>query len=87
MSKKEVCRRLRALYIRVSTEAQAEEGSKYEYFLKAVYESVYKRIKLKMEAGYEMISTLKRTLQARMASMEVSKKSNGIKTARSAYED
>lgn len=68
-------------------QAQAEEGSKYEYFLKAVYESVYKRIKLKMEAGYEMVSTLKRTLQARMAALDVSKKTAGVKTARAAYED
>ena len=46
-------------------QASAEEGSKYEYFLKAVYDSVYKRIKLKMDAAYEMVSTLKRVIAAR----------------------
>lgn len=68
-------------------QAQAEEGSKYEYFLKSVYESVYKRLKLKMDSAYEMVSTLKRTLQARMATIDLTKKSSGMKTARSAYED
>jgi vacuolar-type H+-ATPase subunit I/STV1 len=66
-------------------QAKAEEGSKYEYFLKAVYESVYKRIKLKMEAAYEMVSTLKRTQMARTAEKGLTKQLGNRE--RAAYEE
>lgn len=69
----------------------AEEGSKYEYLLKAVYESVYKRIKMKIDAGYEMVSTLKRIIMKRIAEIDLTKRAqnyseggNGKK--RAAYE-
>jgi hypothetical protein len=63
-------------------QAFAEENSKYEYFLKAVYDSVYKRIKLKMDAAYEMVSTVKRVIAARTAEKALSQtrnNSNGIR--------
>ena len=65
-------------------QAFAEENSKYEYFLKAVYDSVYKRIKLKMDSAYEMVSTLKRVIAARTAEkalMQSRGNSSGVKAA------
>lgn len=47
--------------------AVAEEGSKYESLMEAIYESVYKRIKAKIDAGYEMVSSLKRIIMKRVA--------------------
>lgn len=66
--------------------AEAEQGSKYEYFLKAVYESVYKRIKMKMDAGYEMVSSLKRVIMKRCAEMELTKSQSYSKN-RAAFDD
>lgn len=72
-------------------QSAAEEGSKYEYLLKAVYESVYKRIKMKIDAGYEMVSTLKRIIMKRIAEIDLTKKASnysgeGNGRKRSAYE-
>lgn len=69
----------------------AEEGSKYEYLLKAVYESVYKRIKMKIDAGYEMVSTLKRIIMKRIAEIDLTKRAQnysegGNRKKRAAYE-
>lgn len=61
-------------------QSTAEEGSKYEHLLKAIYESVYKRIKLKMDAAYEMVSTLKRTQQARISAKDLSNRTSNSRT-------
>lgn len=66
--------------------AEAEQGSKYEYFLKAVYESVYKRIKMKMDSGYEMVSTMKRIIMKRCSEMELTK-ANAYSKNKAAFED
>lgn len=67
--------------------ARAEEGTKYEALLKAVYESVYKRIKSKIDAGYEMVSSLKRIIMARVAEKDLTKRTANLQgTHRSAYE-
>lgn len=69
--------------------AEAEEGSKYEHLLKSVYESVYKRIKAKIDAGYEMVSSLKRIIMKRVAEMDLTKKTNGYegRATKAAFED
>ena len=66
-------------------QAFAEENSKYEYFLKAVYDSVYKRIKLKMDAAYEMVSTLKRVIAARTSEKSMSQGRNNMNGSRAAF--
>jgi hypothetical protein len=66
-------------------QAFAEENSKYEYFLKAVYDSVYKRIKLKMDAAYEMVSTLKRVIAARTSEKAMSQGRNNMNGSRAAF--
>lgn len=65
-------------------QSQAEEGSKYEYFLKAVYDSVYKRIKMKMDAAENMVSTLKRVQMARVAEKNLSNMSS--RSVKAAFE-
>lgn len=66
--------------------SEAEEGSKYEYFLKAIYESIYKRIKMKIDAGYEMVSSMKRIIMLRSAELDLQKKTSNY-GAKAAYED
>ena len=66
-------------------QAFAEENSKYEYFLKAVYDSVYKRIKLKMDAAYEMVSTIKRVIAARTSEKAMSQGRNNMNGSRAAF--
>lgn len=68
-------------------QAVAEEGSKYEYLLKAVYESVYKRIKLKLEAAYEMVSSCKNVLKSRISERSLTNKIGDYTNTRAAYED
>lgn len=68
-------------------QAQAEEGSKYEYLLKAVYESVYKRIKLKLEAAYEMVSSCKNVLKSRISEKSLTNRVGNLTSTRAAYGD
>lgn len=56
--------------------ATATEGTKYEALMVAVYESVSKRIKAKIEAAYEMVSSLKRIIVKRCAEMDLTKKTS-----------
>ena len=71
--------------------ASAEEGTKYEYLLKTIYESVYKRIRMKIDAGYEMVSSLKRIIMLRSQEIGLTNKANaygngGGQNRRSAFE-
>lgn len=68
-------------------QALAEEGSKYEYFLKAVYDSVYKRIKMKMDAARDMVSTLKRVQMARISEKNLNTFGGSSSRNRSAFEE
>lgn len=52
--------------------AVAEEQSKYESVIQAVYERTYKVIKFKIDAGFEMLSSLKKVLSRRMQEIDLS---------------
>lgn len=67
-------------------QSSAEEGSKYEYFLKAVYDSVYKRIKMKIDSAQDMVSTLKRVQMARIAEKNLNTFSGNTRN-RAAFEE
>lgn len=46
--------------------AIAEDASKYETILNSIYSRVYKKIKLKMDAGYDMVNTIRKIITRRM---------------------
>lgn len=46
--------------------AIAEDASKYENILNSIYSRVYKQIKMKMDAGYDMVNTLRKIITRRM---------------------
>lgn len=56
--------------------AMAEDASKYETILNSIYSRVYKQIKLKMDAGYDMVNTIRKIITRRMqdAAMSVNYK-------------
>lgn len=54
-------------------EARALLDSQYEEMVQIVYSRAYKRVKAKVDAGYEMLNALKKILGARLSEMELSK--------------
>lgn len=52
--------------------AIAEDASKYETILNSIYSRVYKQIKLKMDAGYDMVNTLRKVISRRMQEASLS---------------
>lgn len=46
--------------------ALAEDASKYETVLNSLYARVYKQIKFKMDAGYDMVNSLRKIITKRM---------------------
>ena len=51
--------------------AVAEEESKYQGVIQNIYERVYKVIKFKVDAGYELLSSLKKILSRRMQEVDI----------------
>lgn len=58
--------------------AVAEEKSKYENIVTSIYERTYKVIKFKIDAGYEMLSTLKKILSRRITEFEASTRTQPV---------
>jgi len=54
-------------------EAKALLDSQYEEMVQIVYSRAYKRMKSKVDAGYEMLNALKKILGARLSELELSK--------------
>lgn len=52
--------------------ALAEEASRYETVLNALYSRVYKQIKFKMDAGYDMVNSLRKIITKRMQDQSLS---------------
>ena len=52
--------------------AVAENESKYETIMNAIYSRVYKQIKFKIDAGYDMLSTLRKIISKRMQEAQLS---------------
>ena len=52
--------------------AIAEDASKYESILNSIYSRVYKQIKMKMDAGYDMVNTLRKIITRRMQDVAMS---------------
>ena len=46
--------------------ALAEDASKYETVLNSLYSRVYKQLKFKMDAGYDMVNSLRKIITKRM---------------------
>ena len=61
-------------------QAHAEEESKYETIMNNIYSRVYKQIKFKVDAGYEMMGTLKKIMNRRMqdAALTMSYNNNDV---------
>lgn len=63
--------------------ARAELAAQSETLTLAIYSRTYKKVKLKVEAGYEMLNSLKKIMNRRISELELSnsryiEKSNGI---------
>lgn len=52
--------------------AQAELIAQAETMTLAIYSRAYKKVKLRMDAGYEMLNSLKKIMNKRIAEMELS---------------
>ena len=52
--------------------AQAELTSQAETMTLAIYSRAYKKVKLRMDAGYEMLNSLKKVMNQRITEMELS---------------
>lgn len=52
--------------------AQAELIAQEETMTLAIYSRAYKKVKLRMDAGYEMLNSLKKVMNKRIAEMELS---------------
>lgn len=52
--------------------ALAEDASKYENILNSIYSRVYTQIKLKINAGYDMVNTLRKIITRRMQDASLS---------------
>lgn len=52
--------------------AQAELIAQHETITLAIYSRAYKKVKLRMDAGYEMLNSLKKVMNKRVAEMELS---------------
>lgn len=52
--------------------AQAELIAQAETMTLAIYSRAYKKVKLRMDAGYEMLNSLKKVMNKRIAEMELS---------------
>ena len=53
--------------------AQAEQSSQYESVINSIYDRAYRQVKYKIDAGYEMINTLRKVITKRLAEMDLSK--------------
>lgn len=52
--------------------ALAEDASKYETVLNSLYARVYKQIKFKMDAGYDMVNSIRKIISKRMQDQSLS---------------
>ena len=52
--------------------AQAELIAQAETMTLAIYSRAYKKVKLRMDAGYEMLNSLKKVMNKRITEMELS---------------
>lgn len=54
-------------------DAKALLDSQYEEIVQIVYSRAYKKVKAKVDAGYEMLNALKKVMNARLAELELSR--------------
>lgn len=66
-------------------QAVAEQSSKYESVVSSMYERAHKIVKYKVDAGYEMVNTLRKQISRRMKEQDLSMYS--VKTDFSAKEE
>lgn len=52
--------------------AMAEDDSKYQNVINSIYARVYRQLKFKVDAAYEMLSSLRKVLSKRMQEMQLS---------------
>lgn len=52
--------------------ALSEDASKYETILNSIYNRVYKQIKFKMDAGYDMVNTIRKIITKRIQDASLS---------------
>lgn len=57
-------------------DSKAELASQQEYIVHCVYSRAYKKVKLRMEAGYEMLNSVKKVINRRMMEMQLSNGAN-----------
>lgn len=58
-------------------DSKAELASQQEYIVHCVYSRAYKKVKNRMEAGYEMLNSVKKVINRRMSEAQLSGVSSG----------
>lgn len=58
-------------------DSKAELASQQEYIVHCVYSRAYKKVKNRMEAGYEMLNSVKKVINRRMCEAQLSGVSSG----------
>ena len=52
-------------------DAKAELASQQEYIVHSIFSRAYKKVKLRMEAGYEMLNSVKKVMNRRLVEMQL----------------
>lgn len=60
--------------------AIAEEKSKYEVIINSIYSRVYKQLKFKMDAGYDMVNSIRKIITKRIQDAAASQYQRAITT-------
>ena len=68
-------------------DSKAELASQQEYIVHCVYSRAYKKVKNRMEAGYEMLNSVKKVINRRMVEAQLAGVSSGRFNPNSRMED
>lgn len=68
-------------------DTKAELASQQEYIVYCVYSRAYKKVKNRMEAGYEMLNSVKKVINRRMSEAQLAGVSSGRLNPRATMED
>ena len=68
-------------------DSKAELASQQEYLVHAIYSRAYKKVKLRMESGYEMLNSAKKVLNRRMLEQQLTGVSEGRLNPRARFGD
>ena len=68
-------------------DTKAELASQQEYIVHSIYARAYKKVKNRMEAGYEMLNSVKKVINRRMSEAQLSGVSSGRLNPRERFDN